>query len=120
MGFGHPARAHLVQDDRMPDLATCQAASEPARPAPTICMGSEVALVAIMATEVAAFPGAVECGAGRIADTTTPAASGRYPLVNLKKISRYRCRCNARNVRAIEADIGQFAIASWDNSLTLR
>src|SRR3982075_2343477 len=38
-----------------PDLATCHAASEPARPAPTICTDSEVDLMPVIGTEVARF-----------------------------------------------------------------
>ena len=50
MGFGHPdAGASRAARPRMPDLATCQAASEPARPAPTICTVSEEDLVPVMA-----------------------------------------------------------------------
>ena len=73
MGFGHPAGAHLVQDDaERRHLATCQAASEPARPAPTICTGSEEDLMAVIATEVARFP--AQWNARAPVDTTTPAA----------------------------------------------
>jgi hypothetical protein len=37
----------------MPDLATCQAASEPASPAPTMCTFSEREVVPVMLTQVA-------------------------------------------------------------------
>ncbi len=40
--LGHPHRPHLVQHRRgRPACATCQAASEPARPAPMMCTVSE-------------------------------------------------------------------------------
>src|ERR1700712_145456 len=46
-------------------------------------------------------------------DTTTPARSGRYPSQQSAENGSavIGAGCNARNVRAIEADIGQFAIA---------
>src|SRR5207249_11216083 len=65
-----------------------------------------------------AFPGAVECGAGPMADTTTPAArralSVRQSVKNgsaAKRSAVIGAGCNARNVRAIKADVGQFAVA---------
>src|SRR5476651_822918 len=46
-------------------------------------------------------------------DTTTPARSGRYPSQQSAENGSavIGAGCNARNVRAIKADIGQFAIA---------
>ena len=63
----------------MPALATCQAASEPARPAPTIWTGSEEDLVPVMATEVARFRAqwnALQWIRQR------PQRGGRYPFVS--------------------------------------
>src|ERR1700690_1030957 len=88
---------------RTPALATCQAASEPARPAPTICTASEVDLVPVMGTEVARS-GRYDNARGR---------SGRYPSRQSAENGSavIGAGCNARNVRAIKTDIGQFAIA---------
>src|SRR6266851_5956480 len=100
---------------RTPDLATCQAASEPARPAPTICTGSEVDLVPVIVETGSAFSTQVEC-----ADAVwwrqirqRPRRGGRYPFVSrLKNGSAViSAGCNARDVRTIKADVGQFAIA---------
>src|SRR5258707_7508397 len=100
---------------RIPDLATCQAASEPARPAPMIWMDSEVDLVLVMGETGSAFSAKVEC-AGTVWGRQIrqrPQQGGRYPFVSSskKRSAVVGAGCNARNVRTIEADIGQFAIA---------
>src|SRR4030081_1781059 len=95
---------------RTPDLATCHAASEPARPAPTISTASEVDLVPVIGTEVARFQrkwnaagawcsevllrGVPRKRTTTLADTTTPAVR-RALFVRQsagKRIRRYRCR----------------------------
>src|SRR5260370_9696346 len=60
---------------RTPALATCQAASEPARPAPMICTVSEAAWVAVIARQVAPFPPQWNVPERK---TITPAQGGRY------------------------------------------
>src|SRR6202790_4956160 len=67
-----------------PDVATCQAASEPARPAPTMCTGCDGGLVPVMGTEVARSGGYDNARGQR----------GRYPSQQTAEIwiSRYRCR----------------------------
>src|SRR3981081_783132 len=86
-----------------PDLATCQAASEPASPAPTICTGWAEDWVPVMGTEVAR--------SGRY-DNARGEAGGVRLNSQLKNGSAViDAGCNARNVRAIKANIGQFAIA---------
>src|ERR1700712_5550232 len=100
----------------MPAPATCQAASEPARPAPTICTGGNGVWVPVMGTGVARFRtqwNAKGSSIEALQIPQRPQQSGRYPFV-----SRHRSEsavigtgCNARNVRAIKADIGQLAIA---------
>src|SRR5258708_4459384 len=69
----------------MPDLATCQAASEPARPAPTIFTVSEVVLVPVMGTGVARFRAQWNAAPAGSQIRQRPRQGGRYPLVNLKK-----------------------------------
>src|SRR5260370_35530306 len=68
-----------------PDLATCQAASEPARPAPTIFTVSEVVLVPVMGTEVARFRAQWNAAPAGSQIRQRPRRGGRYPVVNLKK-----------------------------------
>src|SRR5882757_252130 len=97
----------------MPELATCQAASEPARPAPMICTDSEVDLVPVMARQVARFRAQWNAqGIRRIRQR--PQRGGRYPFVRQSADNGSAvigAGCNARNVRTIKTDIGQFAIA---------
>src|SRR5258707_12755973 len=54
----------------MPDLATCHAASEPARPAPIICTASEGNWVPVIGERGSAFLFAVECGGEHIEAVT--------------------------------------------------
>src|SRR3954454_7288569 len=87
----------------VPDLATCQAASEPARPAPTTCTVSENDFVPVIATEVAR--------SGRYDN-----ARGRARAWSLRKSAEKGSAVvgagrNPRNVRSIKTDIGQLAIA---------
>src|SRR5260370_13871235 len=80
---------------RIPDLATCQAASEPASPAPMICTISEVDLVPVIGETGSAFSAQVECASAVCwrQMRQRPRQGGRYPFVcSLKKISRCRCR----------------------------
>src|SRR5436190_2337171 len=86
----------------IPDLATCQAASEPARPAPMICTVSENDFVPVIATEVAR--------SGRY-DNARGRARALSQKVGRKGSAVEGTGRNPRNVRAIEADIGQLAIA---------
>src|SRR5258708_2209780 len=97
---------------RTPALATCQAASEPASPAPTICTDSEEGLVPVMDTEVARFRAQWNAARGLPADTITPAARR---ALSVRQSAKKRSAVigaggNARNVRAIKADIRQFPI----------
>jgi hypothetical protein len=64
-----------------------------------------------MTTEVARFP--AQWNAAALADTTTPAAKRALSVRQSAKeqSTLVGTGCNARNVRAIKADIGQFAIA---------
>src|SRR6266478_5030580 len=97
---------------RTPVLATCQAASEPARPAPTICTDSEGDLVPVMATEVARFRAQWNAAQASWQTRQRPRRGGRYPFVSpLKKSAVIGAGGNARNIRAIQADISQFAVA---------
>src|SRR6202000_2317053 len=68
----------------MPDWAPSQAASEPARPAPTTCTDSED-LKAVMTTEVARFP-AQWNAASILWIRQRPQRSGRYPFVSQPKL----------------------------------
>src|ERR1700716_3031656 len=99
---------------RMPALATCQAASEPARPAPMICTDSEGDLGPVIGEAGSAFPGAVECGGGPCARYDN--ARSKAGVIRLNSQLKNQSAVigagrNTRNVRAIKADIGQFAIA---------
>src|SRR6202011_3041862 len=91
-----------------PAFAACQAASEPARPPPIICRNCEDDWVPIIGTEVARFT--AEC-TGPL-DTTTPATWRALSVLNLAECGSavIIAGCNARNIRAIKADVGQFAI----------
>src|ERR1700733_16256037 len=95
----------------MPALATCQAASEPARPAPIMCTGSEGDGVPVMGTELARFRS--EWNARAEQTRQRPQLGGRYPSQRWAETGSavIIAGCNARNVRTIKADIGQFAIA---------
>src|SRR5262249_44269933 len=57
--------------------------------------------------------GAVRTCADVFSETTTPARGGRYPFISGPNefSAVVGAGCNARDVRAIKADIGQFAIA---------
>src|SRR6202166_4826565 len=72
-----------------PDWATCQAASEPARPAPTICTDSVWDLVPVIPTEVAR--------SGRYDNAR--GSGGRYPFdgrlksISLDRSRRQRAEC---------------------------
>src|SRR5437016_7240584 len=92
-----------------PALASCQAASEPARPAPTICTVSEAAWIPVMARQVAPFP--LQWNVQK-SKTITPAQGGRCRFVTWAdgRSAVVVPGCNGRNVRAIGADIGQVAI----------
>src|SRR5260221_14150915 len=95
----------------MPELATCQAASEPARPAPMICTDSEVDLVPVMARQVARFR-AQWNAQGTRQIRQRPQRGGRYPFVRQSADSGSALigsGCNARKVPTIKADIGQLA-----------
>src|SRR4051794_475720 len=104
-----------------PALAICQAASEPARPAPITCTVSIEDLAAVMAHGLARFTRPCTCANSREPILTCfmpwirqrPRRGGRYPFVRQpnKRSAVIVPGCNARNVRAIKADIGQFAIA---------
>src|SRR6266404_244582 len=93
-----------------PALAACQAASEPARPAPTMCTVSEGDLVPVISRQVAPFP-----PQWNVRPTKNDNARVRRAL-SVRHWADGRSAvvvpgCNARNVRAIKADVGQFAIA---------
>src|ERR1700738_3338770 len=87
---------------RTPALATCQAASEPARPAPTICTDSDGDLMPVIGTEVARSD-RYDNTRARAGVIRSPEAENRSAVIGAGG--------NARNVRAIKADIGQLAIA---------
>jgi len=113
MRLGHPSGRISCSTTGMPALATCQAASEPGEARADDVHGLDRVLVPVNGHTGSAFPGAV--GNAQAADTTTPAARRAFPFVSSakkKRISRYRVPAATRgNVRAIKADIGQFAIA---------
>src|SRR5260370_24815135 len=98
---------------RAPDLATCQAASEPARPAPTICTDSEEDLVPVIGPQVARFRAQWNAAGASQQIRQRPQRGGRCPSQQSagNGSAFIGAGCNARNVRAIKADIGQFAIA---------
>src|SRR5450631_3194060 len=109
---------------RTPACATCQAASEPARPAPTICTDSEEVLMPVMGTGLARFSARWNARSDLwlhksyatgtpVPDTTTPAAVRALSVstVGWNGSAVIITGRNAGNVRAIKADIGQFAIA---------
>src|SRR6202166_831126 len=95
----------------MPDWATCQAASEPARPAPMTCTVSEDDLIAVMTTEVARFPAQWNADASWIRQRPQRKRALSVRQSAEVKSALVGTGCNARNVRAIKAEIGQFAIA---------
>src|SRR5689334_20253478 len=95
----------------MPALAICQAASEPARPAPTTWTGPECDLGVVMARRVSAFwqPAHLRRGFQR---RQRPHEAGAIRSFRAERVSAVvGAGCNARNVRTIEADVGQFAVA---------
>src|SRR5205085_9521614 len=97
-----------------PALATCQAASEPARPAPTMYTGPEGDLGVVMARRVSAFWRTAHLCEPRRDAGDDNARTRRALSVHFRaeRVSAgVIAGCNARNVRAIKADIGQFAIA---------
>src|SRR4029453_17556424 len=101
---------------RTPPLATCQAASEPARPPPTtwtVSVRVEEFMRAALARFRAKRTGSREENApNRSQKRQRPQQGGRYPFVRRPtKSAAVVSGCNARNVRTIEADIGQFTIA---------
>src|SRR4029077_13685664 len=95
---------------RIPALAACHAASEPARPPPTIWTVCEGDLLPVIVTGVARFAAQWNAGGWK---RQRPQLGGRCPSPLLAETASavVIAGCNARNIRAIQADVGQFAIA---------
>ena len=85
MGFGHPAGAHLMQDNADARLGDLPGRFRAGKARADDMYGFRSRSGACHGHRGSAFPGAVECGAGLIADTTTPAARRALSVCQFKK-----------------------------------